>query len=95
MNAKDAFVERHRSGARITVRSWTENGKVVVTIADNAGGIDEKIMDKIFDAYFTTKALGKGTGVGLFMSNTIIEKSMGGRLSVRNVAGGAEFRIEV
>ena len=94
MNAKDAFRERRREDARIWVRSWTENGKAVLTITDNAGGIKEEIMDSIFDAYFTTKALGKGTGVGLFMSNMIIG-SMGGNLTVRNVEGGAEFRIEV
>ena len=58
------------------------------------GGIPEEILGKIFDAYFTTKPLGKGTGVGLFMSNTIVDR-LGGRLSVRNVTGGAEFRIEV
>jgi len=96
MNAKDAFVEQEKGGARkITIRSWTEQGRTVVTITDNAGGIREEILDKIFDAYFTTKPLGQGTGVGLFMSNAIIEKSMGGRLSVRNVEGGAEFRIEI
>ena len=94
MNAKDAFGEG-QSEARITVRSWADNGKAVVTISDNAGGIKQEIIDKVFDAYFTTKPLGKGTGVGLFMSKTIIEKSMGGSLSVRNVEGGAEFRIEV
>ncbi|HEX2768090.1 MAG TPA: ATP-binding protein [Geobacteraceae bacterium] len=53
------------------------------------------IMDKIFEPYFTTKELGKGTGIGLYMSKTIIEKKMKGRLSPRNVGGGAEFRIEV
>ena len=95
MNARDAFLEQGTNDARITVRSWTEDGRPVVTITDNAGGIKEDIMDKIFDAYFTTKELGKGTGIGLFMSKTIIEKNMGGRLTVRNVEGGAEFRIEV
>jgi two-component system CheB/CheR fusion protein len=94
MNAKDAFGERPKADARITVTSWEEQGKAVVTVTDNAGGIEEEIIGKIFDAYFTTKALGKGTGIGLFMSNTIIG-SLGGRISVRNVAGGAEFRIEV
>jgi len=94
MNAKDAFGERPKADARITVSSWEEHGKAVVTITDNAGGIEEEIIGKIFDAYFTTKALGKGTGIGLFMSNTIIG-SLGGRISVRNVEGGAEFRIEV
>jgi signal transduction histidine kinase len=67
----------------------------VVTIADNAGGIPEEIMGKIFDPYFTTKGPQTGTGVGLFMSKTIIEKNMGGSLTVRNTANGAEFRIEV
>lgn len=95
MNAKDVLVERGTPNGRVTVRAWTEGGKAVVTVTDNAGGIDEEIMGKIFDAYFTTKPLGKGTGVGLFMSKSIIEKSMGGSLTARNVAGGAEFRIEV
>ena len=67
----------------------------MLTITDNGGGIKEKIIDKIFDPYFTTKDLGKGTGVGLFLAKTIIEKNMGGRITVRNVEGGSEFRIEV
>lgn len=95
MNARDAFGDKRKSHKQITVRSWTEEGRAVVTITDNAGGIKEEILGKIFDAYYSTKVLGKGTGMGLFMSHNIIENSMGGRLSVRNVEGGAEFRIEV
>lgn len=95
MNAKDAFLEQRTVNPCVTVLTFTENGKSVVTVTDNAGGIKEEIMDKIFDPYFTTKGLGKGTGIGLFLSKTIIEKNMGGRLNVRNVADGAEFRIEV
>jgi len=66
-----------------------------VTINDNAGGIQEEILEKIFDPYFTTKGPQTGTGIGLFMSKAIIEKNMGGNLSVRNLNGGAEFRIEM
>jgi len=55
MNAKDAFMERSVSNARIRVRSWTENGRAVVTITDNAGGIDKENLDKIFDAYLPPK----------------------------------------
>ncbi|MCM2359765.1 MAG: ATP-binding protein [Geobacteraceae bacterium] len=95
MNARDALLEPGTDDARVTVRSWTEEGKAVVTITDNAGGIQEEIMNKIFDPYFTTKELGKGTGIGLFMSKTIIEKNMGGCLTARNAGDGAEFRIEV
>ncbi|GAM11751.1 sensory histidine kinase AtoS [Geobacter sp. OR-1] len=52
-------------------------------------------MDRLFDPYFTTKGPDKGTGLGLFMSKNIIEKNMGGRLTVRNIGAGAEFGIEV
>jgi len=95
VNARDSFLEREAAHGQITVCSWAEHGRAVTTVTDNAGGIKEEILDKIFDAYFTTKELGKGTGVGLFMSKNIIEHNMGGRLSVRNVNGGAEFKIEV
>ena len=95
VNARDAFVERGTQDALLTVRVRTKRGRVVVTVADNAGGIGEDIIDRIFDAYFTTRELGKGSGVGLFMAKNIIEKNMGGRLTVRNTDGGAEFRIEV
>lgn len=95
INAMDAFVERRIDNAQVTVRSWEEDGRAVVTITDNAGGIKDEIIDKIFDAYFTTKELGKGVGVGLFMCKNIIEKNMGGRLTVHNTENGAEFRIEI
>ena len=81
--------------ARVIITIRSEDDCTVVTIADNAGGIPEGIINKVFDPYFTTKGTQLGTGVGLFMSKTIIEKNMGGRLAVRNTATGAEFRIEV
>ncbi len=94
-NARDAF-EKHQVGARmITIVVGMENGRSVVSIADNAGGIPEEIIGKIFDPYFTTKGTNEGTGVGLFMSRAIIEKKMEGSLTARNTGEGAEFRIEV
>ena len=95
INARDAFSERKVGDAKVTIAICAENGKAVVTIADNAGGIPGEIMDRIFDPYFTTKGPDQGTGVGLFMSKGIIEKNMGGRLSAKNTGNGAEFRIEV
>jgi C4-dicarboxylate-specific signal transduction histidine kinase len=94
-NARDALLDRNVAEPRITVRCWSEQGKSVVTITDNAGGIEKEIEQKIFDAYFTTKALGKGTGINLFLSKMIIEKRMMGTLTVHNTGTGAEFRIEV
>jgi PAS domain S-box-containing protein len=95
MNARDAFLESRKDHARIAVRAWKENDRSVVTITDNAGGIKTEILGKIFEPYFTTKDLGMGTGVGLFLSKTIIEKNMGGRLSASNTGDGVELRIEV
>jgi len=94
-NARDALLERNADKPAITIRSWIEGGKVVVTVSDNAGGIPEGIMGKVFDPYFTTKGPDKGTGIGLYMSKSIIEEHMNGRLSVRNAGDGAEFRIEI
>ena len=95
MNARDALLDRCPDDAKVTVTIGKKGERAVVTIADNAGGIPEEIMCKIFEPYFTTKGPDRGTGVGLFMSKTIIEKNMNGRLTARNTAEGAEFRIEV
>ncbi len=94
-NAKDILTERNVAHPRVTVTICLEGDCAVVTIADNGGGIPEEIMTKIFDPYFTTKGPQHGTGVGLFMTKSIIEKNMGGKLTVRNNDEGAEFRIEV
>ena len=94
-NAKDVFVERKISDPKITITGLREAGKSVVTITDNAGGISEDVMEKIFDPYFTTKSNESGIGIGLYMSKLIIEKNMQGKLSVRNVENGAEFTIEI
>lgn len=94
-NAKDVFSEKKLKKAQVTIHSYMEGETAVVTISDNAGGIAEDIIEKIFDPYFTTKDPDKGTGIGLFIAKNIIENSMKGRLKVRNAGDGAEFRIEV
>jgi len=95
MNACDALVGHKVDDALISIHTFAEGDTTVVTISDNAGGIADEIIDRLFDPYFTTKEPDKGSGIGLFMSKTIIEKNMGGRLTVRNTGNGAEFRIEV
>ena len=94
-NARDVLLEKLNGGARIKVCSFSEEGKAVVTITDNGGGIKTGILERIFEPYFTTKDGCKRTGVGLFMAKSVIENHMGGSLTVRNVDEGAEFRIEV
>ena len=72
-----------------------ENNNIILTISDNAGGIEEKNIDTIFDKYYTTKKDAGGTGLGLFMSKMIIEKKLGGKISVENLDAGATFKIEI
>jgi C4-dicarboxylate-specific signal transduction histidine kinase len=95
MNARDALVGNKVADPLISIHSVARGKSSVVTIMDNGGGIAEETLSRIFDPYFTTKGPEKGSGIGLFMSRTIIEKSMGGKLTVRNIGRGAEFRIEI
>ncbi len=100
-NAKDAVLEGRQRGllgndeGEISVVVSPGDGKAVVVVRDNGGGIPGHALERLFEPYFTTKEPGKGTGLGLYMSRTIIESGMGGRISLRNVEGGAECRIEV
>jgi signal transduction histidine kinase len=94
-NARDVLLERKVKNPQIIINIFREKQRAVVTIRDNAGGIPDDILPKVFDPYFTTKEQGKGTGIGLYMSKTIIEKNIEGSLTARNVDGGVEFRIEI
>lgn len=93
INARDAFDTKQVGDPIIWIKVTAEEGRAVVTITDNAGGVPEEIVDSIFDPYFSTKGL-QGTGIGLYMSKTIIERNMRGSLTVRNTGAGAQFRIE-
>lgn len=94
-NAREALTEKEVKNPRVSILAVADNGKAVVTATDNAGGIPEANLAKIFDLYFTTRDSIGGTGIGLYMSKNIIEKNMGGKLGVRNTGNGAEFRIEL
>jgi len=68
---------------------------ICISVQDNAGGIDKKIINKIFEPYFTTKHQSSGTGIGLYMCKQIIENSMNGYISAENKNEGACFSIKV
>jgi len=94
-NAKDALIEKGINNPTVWIRSFGENEKIILEIEDNAGGIDESIIEKVFEPYFTTKDKTVGTGIGLYMSKMIIENNMGGTIHAYNGKKGALFRIEL
>jgi len=72
-----------------------DNKNVHVTITDSGKGIHENIMNKLFDPFFTTKDVGEGTGLGLYVSHSIIQKHEGS-IDVSNAEGkGASFHISL
>ncbi|MGE0051364.1 MAG: cache domain-containing protein [Arcobacter sp.] len=83
-NAKDEFEKKELNQKYIFVDIRKEENRVKIFIKDNAGGIAENILEKVFEPYFTTKFKSQGTGIGLYMSKEIIEKHMKGRISVYN-----------
>lgn len=92
-NAKDACEEAGGPHRRVLVRSRADAQQWTLDVQDNGGGIDEGIIDRVFDPYFTTKHQHFGTGLGLYMSREIIQKIMQGTIRVENIEGGARFRI--
>lgn len=92
-NAEDIVKEKEINSAKINIRIYSDNDNEVIEIEDNAGGIPEDIIDQIFDPYFSTKEEKNGSGLGLYMSKTIIEDHCGGTISVLNNNTGATFKI--
>lgn len=92
-NAKDVLIERRIANPLITIMLEKSDHHLILRIEDNAGGIPEAILDKIFEPYFTTKHQSQGTGLGLYMSKMIIESHMHGELFAENTPTGAQFVI--
>lgn len=94
-NARDAIVARGRGEGRIVARVdrvEVPGGRACrLVVTDDGGGVAVDPIERIFEPYFTTKP--SGTGLGLYMSRMILERSMAGTIAARNVPGGAEFTI--
>ncbi|RXJ75876.1 histidine kinase [Arcobacter sp. F155] len=92
-NAKDVLVQRQIEDGKIKITIDSYFDKSFTTVCDNAGGIKKADLNKIFEPYFTTKD--SGSGIGLYMSKTIINSHFKGKLRVENKKEGACFTIEV
>ena len=82
-NSKDAL-ESKEDEKLIFIDILRKNNKAIIKIKDNAGGIDEDILDKVFEPYFTTKHQAQGTGIGLYMCQEIVTKHMNGHIDITN-----------
>jgi len=94
-NAEDALLMASIKDPYIKIKTYKEGEEFILEVSDNAGGIEETILQKIFDPYFSTKKEKDGTGLGLYMSKTIIENHCNGQLIAYNNKEGATFRIEL
>lgn len=94
-NAKDALLESHNTNKNIWINSHVENDYALISINNNGGIIPPDHLEKVFDPYYSTKPEGHGTGMGLFISKTIIEKNMKGNLNVKNIENGVCFEIKM
>jgi len=92
-NAKDAHKEQQTKNPYLSFYTKQTQTEVILYIEDNAGGINTKHIDKVFNLYHTDKK--EGSGIGLYMSKLIIENHFGGRISVSNIEDGCCFTIEL
>jgi len=103
-NAKDALIENNEENDRyIFISQEIIDNHVIIKFKDNAGGIPEDIINKIFEPYFTTKHQSQGTGLGLHMTYNLIVDGMSGTIEAHNINyeyngkeyTGAEFTISL
>jgi two-component system, NtrC family, sensor kinase len=95
-NAAHAIEDRHGERGKLTVRSRVDGADIVISIGDTGCGIPEAIRDRIFDVFFTTKELGRGTGQGLALSRSIVVDRHGGTLTFESQVGvGTTFHVRI
>lgn len=94
-NAYDVLLERKVENPYIEVKLVRIDDHIRLSVRDNAGGVNDKIKDKIFELYTSTKKNLNNTGIGLYIAKLIIEKHMEGKLYLINHDDGAEFVIEL
>jgi PAS domain S-box-containing protein len=93
INAKEQLLNNDYKNRYIFIRAYNKQSMLYLEVEDNAGGIKEKNIKKIFKPYYTTKE--KGHGIGLYMSKMIIEDKMDGKIMVKNSENGVKFTIKL
>jgi signal transduction histidine kinase len=100
-NLIDNAVDASPQGAQIEIASWNEAGKgteparLAVSITDHGSGIPPEVKPRIFDAFFTTKPQGSGTGLGLEIVHRIVTQKFGGTIDVESEPGNTRFIVRL
>ena len=96
-NSKDALKENVKTNRKISVKTYIKKEQAIIEIRDNACGIKDEIINKIFEPYFTTKHKSQGTGLGLHMTFNLIVDGMNGTIIAQNYKefSGALFTISL
>ena len=94
-NARDALDMSKNEKKIIKIYTEEDEKYIKIIVEDNGGGIPEKIKDRIFEPYFTTKSPAKGTGIGLYMSKKIVEERLNGELYFENTTDGVRFIVKL
>jgi len=93
-NAVDALLETDKTDLKIDINVKDKGDKILISVIDNADGINENDLVHIFEPYFSTKAK-NGTGLGLYMSQMIIQKQFDGKITVKSSKAGTKFGVEI
>ncbi len=92
-NSKEAAERNNIKDAEITISSFTQKGKINISVEDNAGGIDKEIIDYIFEPYYSTKIEKNGKGLGLYLAKSILTQQLQGNISVASRDQMTKFLI--
>jgi signal transduction histidine kinase len=94
-NSRDFLISNSIKNKKISIKTYEKNSFAYIEIEDNAGGIKEKDINKIFDIYYTTKHQSQGTGLGLYITCHIIKNYFKGTIKAENTEFGAKFIIKL
>jgi signal transduction histidine kinase len=94
-NLIDNAADASPTNSQIEISTWTEPEWLVVCIGDHGGGIPPETLPRIFEAFFTTKPLGSGTGLGLEIVHRIVTQKFSGKIDVESKPGNTRFIVRL
>ncbi|WP_024955029.1 PAS domain-containing sensor histidine kinase [Sulfurospirillum arcachonense] len=98
-NAKDAIVSQKEKNpsllGEILINIFKQDNKNIITISNNGAEASQEVLERMFEPYYTTKFENQGTGIGLYMTKTIIETNMKGTINAKNSNGGVIFTLVI